>query len=323
MSKSLLCCKICGIKKKSLAKHIYKAHHISCEDYVNQILKIQRGVCKICDLPTKFISLMDGYKSYCSDICSSKDPEKNRKISKTVSSDECQSRTRSTCLSRYNKEFSFQSDVVRKKTKLTLLKRYGVDHATKSDLVKTKIKDTCVKRYGETNPGKVDSVKQKIKETFLKKYGFESHFKNKDISKKIQDHNIRKYGVPFKFQSKLFREEAMYDGKFKHKSYITKFGERVSYQTKPELRFIKRCENLNIPIMNGDEISYYFNGKDRRYFCDFKVKEGDLFRLIEIKNKHVWWYKDLASGKIKAKANAAILFSKNKGYLPYKIIFKS
>jgi hypothetical protein len=44
--------------------------------------------------------------------------------------------------------------------------------------------------------------------------------------------------------------------------------------------------------------------------------------LIEIKGKHHWWYADLESGRAKAKINAAQKYSKERGYLPFKIKFE-
>jgi len=113
----------------------------------------------------------------------------------------------------------------------------------------------------------------------------------------------------------------MYKGRYKYKQYTTKFGTKLHYQTKPELKFIEECELKNINIEQGDKIHFYFNGKNRRYFCDFKIKELAGWRLVEVKSKHKWWYEELKNGTAKAKANAAIKYSKENNYLPFKIKF--
>jgi len=317
-------CKICDQQCKSIANHVFKQHHITKKDYYDRFYNqdFSLGKCIICNRPTKFFSLERGYLKYCSDICSTKDSAKNLKISKTVSSILCRSKTKNTCLERYGVDHPFKLPSIKEKLSETSIRKYGTKYPSQSEVVKERIKTTCLKKYGEDNPGKVKQFKQKIKETFIRKYGYPSHFNNINISRKIEQYNIEKYGVPYKFQSDGFRKKAMYCGKFKHKIYTNKFGVCLSYQTKLELKFIKKCDSLNLYLENGDVIDYKFKGKHRKYFCDFKVLEDNgKFRLIELKGKHIWWERDKRSGKIREKAKAAIKFSKSKNYNPYKIVF--
>jgi len=97
----------------------------------------------------------------------------------------------------------------------------------------------------------------------------------------------------------------------------------LTYQTKSELKFIEKCINENAEIENGDRIPYIVNGKQHYYFWDFKIKdkENGQWRLIEIKQKHNWYYRDLKSGKLLAKTKDAQFYFLMFNYLPYKIIF--
>lgn len=319
----LLICKICNVECKSVSKHSFHAHGVICKDYYDLYYKVcdSDGCCKICNQSTTFISLEHGYRKYCSDICSTKDEAKNIKISNTVRSSECQLRTKETCISKYGVDHVSKSESFREKSKQSCINKYGVDHHMKNDKFKTSFKNNTISKYGYENVGMVPHIKEKIKSTFLKKYGNVSHFSNKEIKDKIIKYNRETYGVDFKFQSDEFRINAMYKGRYKFKKFKTSFGDTLNYQTKPELKFIKECQRNNIKVLNGEKIPYWFNDKDREYFCDFKILENDTWRLIEIKQKHKWWFDDLRSGKIKAKSMAAIKYSKENNFLPYKIIF--
>lgn len=316
-------CKICNKRCVSVTKHVFHQHGLRKNEYYDKFYSksLSDGQCKMCGRPTRFVSLSHGYNRYCSDICSSTDPSKNLKISNSVKSPSCQTKTKETCIKKYGTEYSFNVDEFKQKSKNTLLKKFGVDHYSKSTEFKDYQKSYFKKTYGFENPGQVPSIKDRIKKTFLEKYGHESHFSSNEIKKKILEYNRRVYGVDYKFQSEEFRLNAMYNGRYKIKTYKTSFGDEVKFQTRPELRFIKTCESSGFRVLNGDKINYTFNKKNRVYFCDLKVFENGKWRLVEIKQKHKWWFNDLYSGKIKAKARAAIEFSKKLNYLPYKIKF--
>lgn len=316
-------CRICNHLCKDVTKHSFHAHNITSKKYYDLFYKnTNDGTCKICNKNTRYKSLIKGYNTYCSDICSSKDPKKNNRISKTVSSKDCQSQTKNTNLKKYGREYVLQLSDTKQKSKNTNLKRYGTIYPLQSDIIKKKLKNACICKYGCENVGQNENVKKKIKSTCIKKYGVTSHLLDPAVREKIKMYNLKKYGVEYKFQSDEFRKSAMYNGRYKLKYHILKSGNPIHYQTKIELQFIKYCENNNINIKNGDAIPYHFQDKNRIYLCDFKIKEKKKWRLIEIKQKHKWWYNELSTGKMKEKVKAAIKFSKMHNYLPYKIMFK-
>jgi hypothetical protein len=110
---------------------------------------------------------------------------------------------------------------------------------------------------------------------------------------------------------------------FKIKKYKTIFENIIHYQSIPELLFIKWCELKNIKIQDGPSIVYELNNKRKIYYSDFLIEELTGKRIIEIKRKHLWWYQDIKSGQVRSKAKAAIKYSKENKYLPYKILFEN
>ena len=315
-------CKICNKSCNDVGKHSFHAHNITSEEYFNKYYKNKSdGTCFICNKKTRFKGIISGYCKYCSDICSSKDEAKNKKISKSVLSDDCKNRTLQTNRKKYGVDYTAQSNIVKMKMEKTCKRKYNSNTPFESKLNQDKVKKSIKEKFGYDNVGQHPDIKEKIKNTCLKKYGYKSHLYDSNIKEKIKKYNLNKYGVEYKFQSNTFRYNSMYNGRYKIKKYLTKFNTTLHYQTKPELRFIEYCERNKIIICDGDKISYYFNNKKRVYFCDFKIKENNTWRLIEIKKKHKWWYSELASGKMKEKIKAAIQFSKNNNYLPYKIKF--
>ena len=315
-------CKICNKLCKSESKHAYHQHKITSEQYYNKFYnKNGNGKCKICHKKTRYKGIDKGYCKYCSDICSSADISKNKKISNAVASIACQQRTKNTNKKKYGCEYALQAKQTKEKSKLTCQRKYNADTPFQSKFIQAKIKRSIIENFGCDNVGQHPAVKDKIKKTCIKKYGCESHLYDKKIQEVIRNYNLKNYGVEYKFQSDEFRRNAMYNGRYKQKYYITKYNNTLYYQTKPEFRFIKWCEFNNVFVTNGDKIPYIFDKKNRYYFCDFKIAENNTWRLIEIKKKHKWWYDELRSGKMKEKVNSAIQFSKKNGYLPYKIKF--
>ena len=88
---------------------------------------------------------------------------------------------------------------------------------------------------------------------------------------------------------------------------LKKYNDTLTYQSKLEKYFLDKCFEKNIKVMNGFEIPYYFNNKLRTYISDFYLP--DLKIIIEIKGNNPYYKKDLNSGKIDAKNNAAINYA--------------
>ena len=88
------------------------------------------------------------------------------------------------------------------------------------------------------------------------------------------------------------------------------------------MKFIQLCESHGIKILNGPVLDYEMDNKPHKYFTDFLIFQDVGTRIIEIKRKHKWWFRDLNSGRLIEKVKSAIEYSKLHNYLPYKIIFE-
>jgi hypothetical protein len=91
--------------------------------------------CELCNEPTRYIGLIEGFSKYCSYKCSN------------------------------------SSEDVKNKKKETIVKKYGVENPFQSESIKNKIENTLKSRYGETNPMRVKSIKNKMINNRLKNEG--------------------------------------------------------------------------------------------------------------------------------------------------------
>lgn len=82
--------------------------------------------------------------------------------------------------------------------------------------------------------------------------------------------------------------------------------------------FIKKCEENNIKILNGYDITYFFNGEKHVYKVDFFLPSER--KLVEIKENHIWHKKQIESGKWDAKKCSAIEFAKSNN-MEYVVLF--
>lgn len=105
---------------------------------------------------------------------------------------------------------------------------------------------------------------------------------------------------------------------FKFKSTLNINGEKVVYQSKPELKLINTLNKNNILIKNGPKINYNFKGDEKIYKVDFEIPS--LKQLIEIKGNHIWHKEQLESGKWEAKELAAKKWCVVRNYI-YKLVF--
>ncbi len=210
-------------------------------------------------------------------------------------------------------------------TKNTFLEKYGVTNPSQIPEVKEKIKNTCIEKYSNITFFGSEYATNKIKETCLKKYGINCILSLPYIREKSKETSMIKYGVPYPMQcEKIYRKVMMANSRvYRLKEYLTSFGNMLWYQSNSELEFIKLCEERNIFIINGPVIDYTINNKKHVYFVDFQIEDNSGIRLIEIKRRYQWWYQGLKSGVIREKSKAAIKYSKENGYLPYKILFEN
>jgi hypothetical protein len=103
---------------------------------------------------------------------------------------------------------------------------------------------------------------------------------------------------------------------FKVRPAINIHNEKITYQSKPEKKFIDWCNNNNLLVKNGPNVDYVFDGKAKKYKVDFQVSNI----LIEIKDFHIWHKNQVESGKWKAKEDAAREYGKKNNFKDYFMI---
>jgi len=225
-----------------------------------------------------------------------------------------------TNLERYGVEFPTQNKDIQEKTKQTNLERYGSYYIVQN-------KNILQRLYGVDDINQLDWVVEKQKanrqETLRTKYQVENVSQLQWVQDTIKRNNLERYGVENPMQTKYFFDKCMSSQSrtsYRLRKHKLPNGKIIKYQSKMELAFIEDCVKNNIEIQNGDRLPYYDdNGKKHYYFVDFKIKEDDKYRLVEIKGTTVWYYESIESGILLNKTLAAQVYSEKKGYLPFKM----
>jgi hypothetical protein len=235
------------------------------------------------------------------------------------------------------------SPMMRERIKNTMIERYGFEHTQQSEELKLKTRNTNIERYGKPSPlqnpnilmpkygvtdiNQLDWVVEKQKENRIKtlknRYNVTNSYNVRNHRDKIRETLLRKYDVINPMQVKEFFNKMLRNkkGAFKLRSFVHK-DNIINYQSKVELKFIEFCITNNIEIYNGDIIKYIGLGNiPRRYYVDFKVLDGDKYRLIEIKDNHIWYRKAIENGSFNLKCNAAIKYSIDNNYKEFKVLF--
>lgn len=100
----------------------------------------------------------------------------------------------------------------------------------------------------------------------------------------------------------LCKECSFCNDTFKIRGEKNILGQRITYQSKLELKFIKFCADNQIVVVDGQKLNYNWNGKNHKYIVDYYLP--DLKLLIELKDDHIWHKKQVENGVWKAKMDA-------------------
>jgi hypothetical protein len=238
-------------------------------------------------------------------------------------SEEHYEKYRKTCLEKYGVEYHTRSDVCKEKSKATCLERYGVENSLKCPEVIEKIRKKFAERYGGYTWAS-PTLMEKVHKTMNERYGANTAYESPIIMEKIKNTNIERYGAASPLQNKDILHKAL--SKQRNESYLLKErvinGVTIHVQSKAEVAFVDQQILLGNTIYDGPQIEYVFEGKKRVYFVDFCIEYPDLSRrLIEVKQRHGWFFRELNSGKLLAKVRAAQEYSRKCFYLPYKLLF--
>lgn len=108
---------------------------------------------------------------------------------------------------------------------------------------------------------------------------------------------------------------------FKLRSYENLSKEKIMYQSKFELKFIRYCNEKKIYLINGPKIDYTFKDKNCKYKVDFAIPKLNL--LIEIKDNHIWHREQINNGKWNSKVEGVNQYLKSEKniYKNFIVIF--
>lgn len=257
-------CEICERKfenYRTLGIHISTTHKMSKQKYYDKFLKRDEneGKCLECGKETVFITLVKGYRTFCSVKCLNSsqyhikhctetytknyiDNEENRK--------ELNERTRNTCLERYN----------------------GIGLASQE--LTEKYNETMLLKYGYTNPSQVKEIQEKTKQTNIKKYGTENVYASETIKEKIKETNLQRYNETSWTKSKEGREflkNFTNSEDFKNKQHETKKKNNSFKTSKIEKGLEIKLKELFPDLKTQHKSTLYpFN-------CDFYIPSLDLY----------------------------------------------
>ena len=136
-------CKICNKEcnnLRSLSIHIRLCHkNITIKEYYDLYLKNEEdGKCLYCNKPTKFVSLIKGYKKWCSGKCKFLSPGFKQEAE-------------ATCFKKYGVKNPRQSKLIKDKEGQTSRRRYNADSSAQSSIIQEKYittrKNNTIKKY--------------------------------------------------------------------------------------------------------------------------------------------------------------------------------
>lgn len=133
--------------------------------------------------------------------------------------------------------------------------------------------------------------------------------------------HICKYLFNFKNKYKLLCKYCSLCNKtFKIRPFKNINKEKITYQSKFELKFIKKCNNEKILIQNGPKLEYIWNNKKLKYIVDFYIPKLNI--IIEIKDNHIWHKQQIENGKWGCKIKSVTNCILNNIYKDFLLINK-
>jgi len=257
-------CEICDRKFKNyrtLGIHISTTHGMSKQKYYDKFLKRDKneGKCLECGKETSFVTLVKGYRIFCSVKCLNQSQYHIKHCTETYIKNyvdnkdnrrELNERTKNTCLERYN----------------------GIGFASQ-ELTK-KYNETMLPKYGHTNPSHVKEIQEKTKLTNLSKYGSENVYASDLIIQKIKETNLERYDETSWTKSKEGREflkNLTNSEDFKNKQYETK-KKNNSFNTSK----IENKLELSLREMFPD-LETQYKSELYPFNCDFYIPSLDLY----------------------------------------------
>jgi very-short-patch-repair endonuclease len=264
--------------------------------YINKMNS--RPICETCRSNTvKFISYIQGYKSFCSRPCINKNKDIRDKIANTN-------------IKKYGNACSLHGETTRKKVIKTFLKKYGVDHPLKNkDIIEKANKKTYINTYNNLSKFK-DIVIPLFSEEEFHGTGYDTNYKW--LCKKCKQ-EFNHY-----FHSHIPScPSCLYESNFEYEveEYIRKLNVEYDKNTRKvinpyELDFY--IPNLKLAIeCNGNYWHSEQFGKDKHYHLNkTNMCEENGIRLIHIFEDE--WFN--RTNIVKSKINNILCLSSNRIY---------
>ena len=228
-------------------------------------------------------------------------------------------KTEETCMRKYGVKHQTQSEISKSNSRRTCMERYGVPCTLSVPSIRKKINATCIERYGGIWL-QSEEIREKTQQTMLKRYGTRYPGNNPIIKARKEATCLERYGFIYPVQSRKVLHKIL--SSQARRSYKCRKYRGVVVQSHSEEKFVDQQLELNNHIKNGPALAYMINGKARVYHVDFLVTyNDDAQRLIEVKQRHGWFRRECKDGTFRAKVKAAQLFSRQCGYLPFKVRF--
>lgn len=291
-------CKICKEYCKdwvSLYHHIRNIHSLSTKEYYDKHLKKkEEGICKYCGKKTKFKTLSEGYREFCSPRCASigttdrkiKTCRKNRGTDFPTQSSEVREKIVKVCNKKYNKDNVSQVPEVQHKKERTFKKHYGKSHYFKTEEFKENYEKTMIEKHHCDHPMHSNKLKGKLKNTNLERRGVECVFQDKKVQKKIDNTNLERYGFKRASKNKIVKDKirkAHLTKEVRDKVFSHKRKNNHGYLSKSEYKFSKKLKKHNISF----ESEYLINENNYKHHFDFAIfKNNNLDCLVEIDGRY-------------------------------------
>jgi len=147
--------------------------------YLNENNLMQQPKCT-CGKTVRFISFVDGYKTYCGQKCANSCPLKIQNFRDTMNQIEENGLSKAknnsivamqTCIEKYGKPIYLATEQGIKDVKQTKLERYGNENYNNME----KNKKTCLERYGKESYSSTEMFPMQVKQTKLERYGNENY----------------------------------------------------------------------------------------------------------------------------------------------------
>jgi len=170
---------------------------------------------------------------------------------------------------------------IKELAKQTLQEKYGVDNPMDIPGMSEKRKKYFLEKYGVENPSSNKQVKEKRINTMLERYGIEHNFIG------WQEKHFAKYGVYNSIHIPEVAEKLSYNRFKKRKEYRLSTGEIIHLQGYEPFGFdylknLYQEDQIKYRKKDMPELWYKWEGKIRRYYCDFFVPDNNL--VVEIKS---------------------------------------